>query len=70
MIRTLVLLTFLAGCGGEEPAKVETPVAPPPAPVAAAVDPAKLAGFAPLPARMDLADAPATPEMIALGRVL
>jgi cytochrome c peroxidase len=70
MIRILALFVFLAGCGGEEP-KVEAPApVPPPAPAPAAVDPAKLAGFAALPARMDLADAAPSADLIALGRVL
>lgn len=71
-MRTALLgLALLAACDGAEkaPAAPETTGAAT-APAAKAVDPAKLAIFQPLPARMDAAGVTATPEQIALGRTL
>jgi hypothetical protein len=64
-----MLLALVLACGGSEPpepppAKVEAP----PAPVVT-IDPARLAGFAPLPARMDVGEAPPA-ALVDLGRML
>lgn len=67
-MRLVVLACFVSACATEEaPAPVvEKPVEKP----AVSVDKARLGAFAALPARMEDAAAPASPEKIELGRML
>ncbi len=70
----LLSLVLLAACSGEEkpaaPAADATTTGAAAAPAGRVIDPAKLALFAPLPARMDAPSGPATAEQITLGRAL
>jgi cytochrome c peroxidase len=53
----LILVIGLSACAKKQAPRVE-------------IDPASLQGFAPLPAVMESADNPLTPEKVALGRKL
>lgn len=73
----ITLLTFLvlSGCSGEEKPPAATPettgAAAAPAPAAGTtIDAARLSLFAALPAKMESADNPITPEKVELGRAL